>query len=80
MLIMFYLDLFQLTVDAAMYPSVALLAVFLADFVLLVSSYNVQYWDYIVVGAGPAGLQSAYHLQQAGRNYVVLEQANCTGE
>ena len=29
--------------------------------------------DYVVIGAGPAGLQLAYYLQQAGRDYVVLE-------
>ena len=30
-------------------------------------------YDYIVVGAGPAGLQMGYFLQQAGRKYVMLE-------
>jgi thioredoxin reductase len=29
--------------------------------------------DYVVIGAGPAGLQLAYYLQKAGRDYVVLE-------
>ncbi|XP_006890221.1 PREDICTED: FAD-dependent oxidoreductase domain-containing protein 2 [Elephantulus edwardii] len=29
--------------------------------------------DYCVLGAGPAGLQMAYFLQQAGRDYVVFE-------
>jgi thioredoxin reductase len=29
--------------------------------------------DYLVVGAGPAGLQLAYYLHQAGRDYLVLE-------
>ena len=29
--------------------------------------------DYVVIGAGPAGLQLAYLLQRAGRDYVVLE-------
>jgi thioredoxin reductase len=29
--------------------------------------------DYIVIGAGPAGLQLAYFLERAGRDYVVLE-------
>jgi thioredoxin reductase len=29
--------------------------------------------DYVVIGAGPAGLQLAYYLEKAGRDYVVLE-------
>jgi thioredoxin reductase len=29
--------------------------------------------EYVVIGAGPAGLQLAYYLQRAGRDYVVLE-------
>jgi thioredoxin reductase len=29
--------------------------------------------DYVVIGAGPAGLQLAHFLRQAGRDYVVLE-------
>ncbi|XP_058164732.1 FAD-dependent oxidoreductase domain-containing protein 2 isoform X2 [Dasypus novemcinctus] len=31
--------------------------------------------DYCVVGAGPAGLQMAYFLQRAGRDYAVFERA-----
>uniref|UniRef100_A0A5F9CYM9 FAD-dependent oxidoreductase domain-containing protein 2 n=1 Tax=Oryctolagus cuniculus TaxID=9986 RepID=A0A5F9CYM9_RABIT len=31
--------------------------------------------DYCVLGAGPAGLQMAYFLQRAGRDYTVLERA-----
>ena len=29
--------------------------------------------DYLVIGAGPAGLQLAYFLEQAGRDYLMLE-------
>ena len=29
--------------------------------------------EYVVIGAGPAGLQAGYFLQRAGREYVVLE-------
>jgi len=36
-------------------------------------------YDYIIVGAGPAGLQLAHHLQRAGRDYVVLEQNSVAG-
>jgi thioredoxin reductase len=34
---------------------------------------TVQQFDYVIVGAGPAGLQMGYHLGQAGRSYVILE-------
>ena len=29
--------------------------------------------DYLVIGAGPAGLQLGYFLAQAGRDYLILE-------
>lgn len=29
--------------------------------------------DYLIIGAGPAGLQLGYFLQQAGRDYLILE-------
>uniref|UniRef100_A0A8C4QYC6 FAD-dependent oxidoreductase domain containing 2 n=1 Tax=Eptatretus burgeri TaxID=7764 RepID=A0A8C4QYC6_EPTBU len=35
--------------------------------------------DYCIIGAGPGGLQMAYFLQQAGRNYIVLERNNISG-
>jgi thioredoxin reductase len=35
--------------------------------------------DYLVVGAGPAGLQLAYFLEQAGRDYLVLESGSAPG-
>jgi thioredoxin reductase len=35
--------------------------------------------DYIIIGAGPAGLQLAYHLQQAGHSYLVLERGKGAG-
>lgn len=36
-------------------------------------------WDYLILGAGPAGLQLAYFLQQAGRDYLVLEAGDGPG-
>lgn len=35
-------------------------------------------FDYLVIGAGPAGLQLGYYLDRAKRNYVILE-ANAPG-
>ena len=35
--------------------------------------------DYIVVGAGPAGLQMGYFLAQAGFDYTILEERDCPG-
>ncbi|GLZ35219.1 pyridine nucleotide-disulfide oxidoreductase [Lentzea sp. NBRC 105346] len=35
--------------------------------------------DYLVIGAGPAGLQLGYYLEKAGRDYLVLEAADTPG-
>jgi thioredoxin reductase len=35
--------------------------------------------EYLVIGAGPAGLQMAYFLEQAGRDYLVLEAGSAAG-
>ncbi|XP_077490113.1 FAD-dependent oxidoreductase domain-containing protein 2-like [Amblyomma americanum] len=35
--------------------------------------------DYCVIGAGPSGLQMAYFLKKAGRDYRVFERSNTTG-
>ena len=29
--------------------------------------------DYLVIGAGPAGLQLGHFLERAGRDYLILE-------
>ena len=53
---------------------VTLLAIFLR-----VGLCAENYWDYVVVGAGPSGLQMGYFLEQAHRNYVILERSNTSG-
>lgn len=40
---------------------------------------QVDQFDYVIVGAGPAGLQLGYFLQKAGRNYVILESSDAPG-
>jgi thioredoxin reductase len=35
--------------------------------------------EYVVIGAGPAGLQAGYFLQRAGREYLVLEAGQTPG-
>ena len=35
--------------------------------------------DYLILGAGPAGLQLGYFLQRAGRDYRILERADGPG-
>jgi thioredoxin reductase len=35
--------------------------------------------DYVVIGAGPAGLQLGYHLARAGRDHLVLEAGETAG-
>lgn len=36
-------------------------------------------YEYIVIGAGPAGLQLGYCLERAGRNYLILEAGETAG-
>jgi hypothetical protein len=43
------------------------------------SQSQLQYHDYCVIGAGPAGLQTAFFLERAGRNYIVYETNNVAG-
>lgn len=40
---------------------------------------NKKSIDYIIIGAGPAGLQLGYFLEQAGRNYLILEAGDSPG-
>jgi thioredoxin reductase len=35
--------------------------------------------DYLIIGAGPGGLQLGYFLQRAGRDYLILEQGSTPG-
>jgi thioredoxin reductase len=39
----------------------------------------MEQYEYLIVGAGPAGLQMAYFLGTAGRDYLVLEAADSAG-
>lgn len=36
-------------------------------------------YDYLIIGAGPAGLQLGYDLERAGRNYLILEAGDSPG-
>ena len=39
----------------------------------------VTEFEYLIIGAGPAGLQLGYYLEKANRNYLILEAANQAG-
>jgi thioredoxin reductase len=39
----------------------------------------MERYDYIVIGAGPAGLQMGYFLEQAARKYIILEGHSSAG-
>lgn len=38
-----------------------------------VTAAPVERWDYLIIGAGPGGLQMGYYLEKAGRRYKILE-------
>ena len=42
-------------------------------------SNGMQPVDYLIIGAGPAGLQLGYFLQKAGRSYLILEAGDSPG-
>ena len=42
-------------------------------------SGNVDF-EYLILGAGPAGLQLGHHLSRAGRSYLILERGEGPGE
>jgi thioredoxin reductase len=42
-------------------------------------SGNVDF-EYLILGAGPAGLQLGHHLSRAGRSYMILERGEGPGE
>jgi thioredoxin reductase len=44
-----------------------------------ISSSSQSFYEYIVIGAGPAGLQLGYFLKKAGRQYFILEEADAPG-
>ena len=39
----------------------------------------MKYYEYLIVGAGPAGLQMGYFLNQAQRDYLILETNGMAG-
>lgn len=43
------------------------------------SSISAQEHRYLIIGAGPAGLQLSYYLQQAGLDYLTLERERTPG-
>lgn len=38
-----------------------------------------MFYDYLIIGAGPAGLQLAYYLERKKKNYMILEQGTKAG-
>lgn len=39
-----------------------------------------EYHDYCIIGAGPAGLQTAYFLHKATRDYIIYEKSSHAGK
>lgn len=44
-----------------------------------IGSENNGYSEFCIVGAGPAGVQLAQHLQSTGANYIVIERNSAPG-
>ncbi|CAF4018527.1 unnamed protein product [Rotaria sp. Silwood2] len=54
-----------------------LIILFLIDFIL--GFDRSQFHEYCIIGAGPAGLQLAYFLQNAKRDYIIYEKTSQAG-
>lgn len=55
-----------------------LLLLFVFDYIL---GYDpLQFHEYCIIGAGPAGLQLAYFLQEAKRDYIIYEKNSQPGK
>ncbi|OPJ68856.1 FAD-dependent oxidoreductase domain-containing protein 2 [Patagioenas fasciata monilis] len=50
-----------------------------ASSLCMASGTAFLYHDYCIIGAGPAGLQAAYFLQEASRDYIVFERSHAPG-
>merc|ERR1719399_2265659 len=60
-----------------MASSYAVLVLACSEF--LFTNSLARHAEYIIIGAGPAGLQLGHHLDTAGRDYVILDQAHGPG-
>src|SRR4030095_12735448 len=40
---------------------------------------HAEDYDYLIIGAGPAGLQMGYYLQQSKKKYLILEKGEGPG-
>ena len=72
-------ELSQANATAVMLARMLNAACLLLMVIVQLCSSSAVYHDYIVVGAGPAGLQLGYFFQRAGRDYVVLERGTQAG-
>lgn len=45
----------------------------------LIGETSTSEYDYLVIGAGPAGLQLGYYLQKSNRDYAILEAGDAPG-
>jgi thioredoxin reductase len=46
---------------------------------IMENNYASSHHDYLIIGGGPAGLQLAYFLEKAGRDYLILEAGDTPG-
>ncbi len=63
-----------------MNETVVVVIILLACLTPTVNMLVHRHWEYVVIGAGPAGLQMGYFLQRAHRDYIIFERANVSGK
>ncbi|KAK3596169.1 hypothetical protein CHS0354_020627 [Potamilus streckersoni] len=61
-------------------PPSARIHIFHVLVILLTLTLASCYHDYCIIGAGPSGLQMGYFFKKSGRDYIIFEKSNVSGD
>ncbi|KAK3598860.1 hypothetical protein CHS0354_008608 [Potamilus streckersoni] len=61
-------------------PPCARIHIFHVLVILLTLTLASCYHDYCIIGSGPSGLQMGYFFKKSGRDYIIFEKSNISGD